>query len=214
MSNVYLKADRLSFLAIITLLISLSFRVDSTHALEAQATIRGGEDGGTISRHLYGHFAEHLGRCIYDGIWVGENSSIPNDRGIRKDIIDALKALNIPNLRWPGGCYADDYHWRDGIGPRDKRSKRVNIHWGNVVDTNAFGTHEFLDLCELIGADPYIAGKRRQRHSAGDARLARIHDLRRRQRAGQPAPRQRPREAVENSVRRRSATRIGAAAAK
>jgi alpha-N-arabinofuranosidase len=125
---------------------------------EAQATIRGDQDGGTISRHLYGHFAEHLGRCIYDGIWVGEDSSIPNTRGIRTDIIDALKELDIPNLRWPGGCYADDYHWRDGIGPRDERPRRVNMHWGQVVDTNAFGTHEFLDLCELIGAEPYLAG--------------------------------------------------------
>jgi alpha-L-arabinofuranosidase len=126
--------------------------------LEAQATIHGDQDGGTISRNLYGHFAEHLGRCIYDGIWVGEDSSIPNTRGIRRDIIDALRKLNIPVLRWPGGCYADDYHWRDGIGPLDQRPHRVNIHWGQVVDTNAFGTHEFLDLCELIGAEPYLAG--------------------------------------------------------
>jgi alpha-L-arabinofuranosidase len=126
--------------------------------LAAQATIHGDQDGGVISRNLYGHFAEHLGRCIYDGIWVGEDSSIPNTRGIRNDIIQALRDLNIPNLRWPGGCFADDYHWRDGIGPREDRPKRVNIHWGQVVDTNEFGTHEFLDLCELIGAEPYIAG--------------------------------------------------------
>jgi alpha-N-arabinofuranosidase len=156
MMNVYRKSARVSFL--VMLLTIASFRVSRSEALEAQAVIRGGEDGGTISRHIYGHFAEHLGRCIYDGIWVGEDSSISNVRGIRKDIVDALKALDIPNLRWPGGCYADDYHWRDGIGPRDKRPKRVNIHWGSVVDTNAFGTHEFLDLCEQIGAEPYIAG--------------------------------------------------------
>lgn len=130
----------------------------SAAALEATAVIRGDKEQGVISRHLYGHFAEHLGRCIYDGIWVGEDSPIPNVRGHRKDIVEALRALQIPNLRWPGGCYADDYHWRDGIGPRDQRPRRVNIHWGQVVDTNAFGTHEFLDLCEQIGAEPYIAG--------------------------------------------------------
>ena len=130
----------------------------AAQALEATAVIRGDQDGGTISRHIYGHFAEHLGRCIYDGIWVGEDSTIPNTRGMRTDIIEALKKLDIPNLRWPGGCFADDYHWRDGIGPPDQRPKRVNMHWGQVTDTNAFGTHEFLDLCELIGAEPYIAG--------------------------------------------------------
>jgi alpha-N-arabinofuranosidase len=130
----------------------------TARALEATAVIRGDEELGTISRHIYGHFAEHLGGCIYDGIWVGEDSPIPNVRGNRKDIIESLRNLNIPNLRWPGGCYADDYHWRDGIGPRDKRPHRVNIHWGQLVDTNAFGTHEFLDLCEQIGAEPYIAG--------------------------------------------------------
>jgi alpha-N-arabinofuranosidase len=158
MLNVHSEAGRLFIFGTITLLLPLTFQVGAVKALEAQATILGGEDGGTISRHLYGHFAEHLGGCIYDGIWVGEGSTIPNVRGIRKDIIDALRDLNIPNLRWPGGCYADDYHWRDGIGPRDKRPARVNIHWGNVLDSNAFGTHEFLDLCELIGAEPYIAG--------------------------------------------------------
>lgn len=126
--------------------------------LEARAVIFAEQESGTISRHLYGHFAEHLGRCIYDGIWVGEDSSIPNTRGIRNDIVEALRRIKIPNLRWPGGCFADDYHWRDGIGPRAQRPRRVNMHWGQVVDTNAFGTHEFLDLCELVGAEPYIAG--------------------------------------------------------
>jgi len=129
-----------------------------TEPLEARAVVFADQDSGTISRHLYGHFAEHLGRCIYDGLWVGEDSSIPNTRGIRTDIVEALRKIKIPNLRWPGGCFADDYHWRDGIGPREKRPRRVNIHWGQVVDTNAFGTHEFLDLCELLGAEPYIAG--------------------------------------------------------
>lgn len=115
-------------------------------------------DGPVINRHIYGHFAEHLGRCIYDGIWVGETSSIPNTRGIRNDIAAALRRINIPNLRWPGGCFADDYHWRDGIGPREARAHRVNTHWGNVIESNAFGTHEFLDLCRQLGCEPYICG--------------------------------------------------------
>ncbi|MBI5960091.1 MAG: alpha-N-arabinofuranosidase, partial [Chloroflexi bacterium] len=121
-------------------------------------TIYADGDGPTISRHIYGHFAEHLGRCIYDGIWVGENSPIPNTRGIRNDIVEALRRINIPNLRWPGGCFADDYHWRDGIGPREDRSSRVNTHWGNVTENNAFGTHEFMDLCAQLECEPYICG--------------------------------------------------------
>ncbi|WP_205857795.1 alpha-N-arabinofuranosidase [Phytoactinopolyspora endophytica] len=114
--------------------------------------------GPTISRHLYGHFAEHLGRCIYDGFYVGEGSAVPNVGGIRTDIVDALRALDIPNLRWPGGCFADEYHWRDGIGPKESRPSMVNTHWGNVVENNHFGTHEFMDLCEMLGAEPYISG--------------------------------------------------------
>ena len=111
-----------------------------------------------INKHIYGHFAEHLGRCIYGGFWVGENSPVPNTRGIRNDVVQALKDMKIPNLRWPGGCFADEYHWMDGIGPRDKRPKMVNTHWGGVVEDNSFGTHEFLDLCEQLGAEPYICG--------------------------------------------------------
>jgi len=112
----------------------------------------------TISRHIYGHFSEHLGRCIYGGYWVGEGSSIPNTRGIRNDIVEALKKTQIPNLRWPGGCFADEYHWMDGIGPRGQRPKMINTHWGGVTEDNSFGTHEFLDLCEQLGAEPYICG--------------------------------------------------------
>jgi alpha-N-arabinofuranosidase len=111
-----------------------------------------------ISKHVYGHFSEHLGRCIYGGLWVGEDSHIPNINGVRKDIIDALKHIKIPNLRWPGGCFADEYHWMDGIGPRDQRAKMVNTHWGGVVEDNSFGTHEFLDLCEVLETEPYICG--------------------------------------------------------
>ena len=113
--------------------------------------------GPTISRHLYGHFAEHLGRCVYEGFWVGEDSDIPNVGGIRTDVVEALRELSIPNLRWPGGCFADTYHWRDGIGPASDRPRIVNTHWGDVVEDNAFGTHEFMALCELLGTAPYVS---------------------------------------------------------
>ena len=114
--------------------------------------------GERISRHIYGHFAEHLGRCIYGGFFVGEGSEIPNESGIRLDVVDALRAIRIPNLRWPGGCFADNYHWRDGIGPREDRPRMVNSHWGDVVEDNSFGTHEFMQLCEMLGAAPPVSG--------------------------------------------------------
>lgn len=113
---------------------------------------------GKINKNIYGHFSEHLGRCIYEGIWVGENSEIPNIKGFRKDVLDALKNLNIPVLRWPGGCFADEYHWMDGVGAREKRPYMINTHWGGVVENNHFGTHEFLEFCEIVGAEPYICG--------------------------------------------------------
>ena len=111
-----------------------------------------------ISKHIYGHFAEHLGRSVYDGFYVGEKSSIPNTNGVRNDIIEALRGLKIPNLRWPGGCFADEYHWKDGVGSKDQRPAIINTHWGMVEENNSFGTHEFLELCELLGAEPYLAG--------------------------------------------------------
>ncbi len=110
-----------------------------------------------INKEIYGHFAEHLGRCVYGGIYVGKDSPIPNINGYRKDVVEALKELRIPVLRWPGGCFADTYHWRDGIGPKENRKKIVNIHWGGVTEDNSFGTHEFLDFCELIGCEAYVA---------------------------------------------------------
>ena len=111
-----------------------------------------------INKQIYGQFSEHLGNCIYGGLWVGENSAVPNTRGYRTDVLNALKNLSIPNLRWPGGCFADEYHWRDGIGPKEQRPKMVNNNWGGVVEDNSFGTHEFLNLCELLGCEPYISG--------------------------------------------------------
>lgn len=113
----------------------------------------------TISRHIYGHFAEHLGRGIYGGFYVGEdNKKIPNIDGVRMDVIEALKKLKIPNLRWPGGCFADTYQWKEGIGPKKDRPSMINVWWGNVKEDNSFGTHEFLNMCELLGAEPYLGG--------------------------------------------------------
>lgn len=111
-----------------------------------------------ISREIYGHFAEHLGHCIYGGFFVGDTSKIPNTNGVRNDIIAALKKMKIPVLRWPGGCFADTYHWKDGIGPKDKRPSLVNRWWGGVTEDNSFGVHDFLNMCELLGAEPYLAG--------------------------------------------------------
>ncbi|MBM7540925.1 alpha-N-arabinofuranosidase [Amphibacillus cookii] len=113
---------------------------------------------GKIDKNIYGQFAEHLGRCIYEGLWVGEDSPIPNTNGIRNDVLAALKDLNIPVLRWPGGCFADEYHWKDGVGPRQERKRMVNTHWGGVIENNHFGTHEFMKLCELLETEPYING--------------------------------------------------------
>jgi alpha-L-arabinofuranosidase len=130
-------------------------------AVEAQkaateVTIHAGRSGAIINKNVYGQFSEHLGSGIYGGIYVGENSPIPNTRGFRNDVIAALKELRVPMVRWPGGCFADEYHWRDGIGPKDKRPVRINTNWGGVPESNSFGTHEFFDFVEMIGADAYV----------------------------------------------------------
>ncbi|MBQ3879973.1 MAG: alpha-N-arabinofuranosidase [Oscillospiraceae bacterium] len=111
-----------------------------------------------IHPEVYGNFSEHLGRCIYEGVYVGENSTIPNVNGMRTDVVEALKKMKLPVLRWPGGCFADEYHWRDGIGPKESRKKMINTHWGGVVEDNSFGTHEFFELCRQIGCKPYVNG--------------------------------------------------------
>lgn len=114
--------------------------------------------GPKISKYIYGHFAEHLGRCIYGGIYVGEDSEIPNVNGMRQDVVEALKNIKIPVLRWPGGCFADEYHWKDGIGPKENRNKMVNTHWGGVTENNHFGTHEFFELIKQLECDAYVNG--------------------------------------------------------
>jgi alpha-L-arabinofuranosidase len=112
----------------------------------------------TINKHIYGHFSEHLGRCIYGGLYAGENNKlVPHINGMRTDVVNALKDLNIPNLRWPGGCFADTYHWKDGIGPKEDRPEIVNTWWGNVTEDNSFGSHEFMELCRQLGTEPYFS---------------------------------------------------------
>ena len=140
----------------ILILLSVTHTMSYGQTSEIKITID--KNAPTISKHIYGHFAEHLGRCIYDGFYVGEDSDIPNTMGVRNDIVKALKDLKIPNLRWPGGCFADTYHWKDGVGPQENRPTIVNTWWGNVTEDNSFGTHNFLNLCKLLDTEPYLAG--------------------------------------------------------
>jgi len=132
--------------------------VRAATGLTRNITVLADQEVGTVRPEFHGHFAEHLGSCVYGGLWVGKNSPIPNVNGHRRQAVEYLKELGIPVLRWPGGCYADDYHWRDGVGPAESRPKRVNIHWGGYLEDGSFGTHEFIGLCRLIGAEPYLAG--------------------------------------------------------
>ena len=142
-----------------TVLVSLMAAATLPLFAQKDASIRIYPEQGNqqISKHIYGQFAEHLGTCIYGGLWVGPESEIPNTQGYRNDVLNALKELKIPNLRWPGGCFADEYHWMDGIGPKENRPKMVNNNWGGTIEDNSFGTHEFLNLCELLGCEPYIS---------------------------------------------------------
>src|SRR5215217_1508284 len=159
----FLKGRKLLWLAALTgcfLITTAAHHVQAQSPEPGKATlvVRADQPKGAINRNIYGQFAEHLGRLIYEGLWVGETSPIPNTRGLRNDVVTALKRLKVPVLRWPGGCFADEYHWRDGIGPREKRPRMVNTHWGGVVENNHFGTHEFMDLVELLGCEAYISG--------------------------------------------------------
>lgn len=138
-------------------LLCLSLITFTLSAQQAEITINADQSHTVINKNIYGHFAEHLGHCIYGGFYVGEDSEIPNTDGVRNDIIKALKELKVPVLRWPGGCFADTYHWKDGIGSKDDRPTMVNQWWGGVTEDNSFGTHDFLNMCERIGAEPYLA---------------------------------------------------------
>jgi alpha-N-arabinofuranosidase len=143
--------------AVTTLSALLPRGIFSQSSASKKAVIHADEEIGTVRPEFHSNFSEHLGSCVYGGIWVGKNSPIPNINGYRKAVVDYLKELGVPVLRWPGGCFADDYHWRDGIGPANKRPKRVNTNWGHYTEDNSFGTHEFIGFCRLIGAEPYFA---------------------------------------------------------
>ncbi len=133
------------------LVASVSAQGPISLALDASKT------GATIDRNIFGQFAEHLGHGIYEGIWVGPDSSIPNTRGIRNDVVSALEALKVPNVRWPGGCFADEYHWRNGIGPAGRRTVTLNPNWGGVIEPNSFGSDEFMDFLHQIGSEAYLS---------------------------------------------------------
>ena len=141
----------------LTLIFALALTLGATAQVKVQV-YETATDQPRIPAEIYGQFSEHLGRCIYEGIWVGKDSKIPNKDGYRTDVVKALKDLKIPVLRWPGGCFADEYHWMDGVGPQENRPKLVNNNWGSTIEDNSFGTHEFLNLCELLGTEPYISG--------------------------------------------------------
>jgi alpha-N-arabinofuranosidase len=136
-------------------ILSLSANAQTT---ECKVVVDASQLKVKINKNIYGQFSEHLGNGIYGGIWVGENSTIRNTNGIRNDVVEALRRIMVPVLRWPGGCFADEYHWKDGIGPRDKRPAMVNTNWGGVTEDNSFGTHEFMELCRQLGCDAYICG--------------------------------------------------------
>ncbi|HNW49680.1 MAG TPA: alpha-L-arabinofuranosidase C-terminal domain-containing protein [Prolixibacteraceae bacterium] len=145
---------KLIILGIFTLIFAgVSAQTNNTATIDATST-----NANKINRFIYSQFSEHLGNCIYDGIWVGENSKIPNKDGIRTDVVNALKEIQIPALRWPGGCFADEYHWKDGIGTKSDRPKMINTNWGGVTEDNSFGTHEFMDLCNQLNCEAYISG--------------------------------------------------------
>jgi alpha-L-arabinofuranosidase len=148
---------RLTGAALLAVTLAGSATAQNVPAPSVDVSIDTSRPGAPIARQIYGHFAEHLGRGIYEGIWVGPDSKIPNIRGYRTDVVNALKALQVPVIRWPGGCFADLYDWRDGIGPRNQRPTRINVYWGGVTDNNAVGTHEFMDFAELVGAEAYVS---------------------------------------------------------
>ncbi|MDO4823295.1 MAG: alpha-L-arabinofuranosidase C-terminal domain-containing protein [Bacteroidales bacterium] len=140
-------------LAINCLFVAISINAQK----ESTVTLQINDAKQVINKEIYGQFAEHLGSCIYGGLWVGKDSKIPNTQGYRNDVLQALKDIKVPVMRWPGGCFADEYHWMDGVGPQEKRPRMVNNNWGGTVEDNSFGTHEFLNLCELLGCEPYVS---------------------------------------------------------
>src|SRR5216110_1171726 len=145
-----------SLLARLTLL-AVAMAAPAVAAQKVALFIDVSKPGPKIDRNLFGQFAEHLGHGVYEGIWVGPDSKIPNTRGIRNDVVAALKAIKVPNVRWPGGCFADEYHWRKGIGPASARTSTLNASWGGVIEPNSFGTEEYMDFLGQIGAEAFLS---------------------------------------------------------
>ena len=162
-----------------------------------------------IDPNIHGQFVEHLGRGVYEGIWVGPESPIPNTRGIRKDVVAALRKISIPLVRWPGGCFAENYHWRDAIGPGAQRPRGVNTAWGDEVETNQFGTHEFMDFIEQVGAQPYISVNVASGSTAEASGLDAIHDRTRKLRRRTGTRAQRPHRTLENPLHRHRQRDLG-----
>ena len=181
------------------------------HAQRVELSVDLSNPGAKIDRNIFGQFAEHLGHGISDGIWVGPDSTIPNTRGIRNDVVTALKAIRVPNVRWPGGCFADEYHWRNGIG--NPRTVTLNPNWGGVIEPNTFGTHEFMDFLESDWSGGLRFRERRLRHSTGSSRMARISDHRSADNSGQRARSQRSSRSLQSRAFWASATKAGTAAA-
>src|SRR5579864_1583355 len=154
---------------VITVLLAAALTLPVLDAQKVELSVDASKTGTKIDRNIFGQFAEHLGHGIYEGIWVGPDSSIPNTRGIRNDVVAALKAIKVPNVRWPGGCFADEYHWRNGVGPLSQRVITLNPNWGGVIEPNTFGSNEFMDFVDQIGAEAYISdnvGSGTQREAA------------------------------------------------
>ena len=191
-----------------TVLVSLMAAAALPLFAQKDASIRIYPEQGNqqISKHIYGQFAEHLGTCIYGGLWVGPESEIPNTRGYRNDVLNALKELKIPNLRWPGGCFADEYHWMDGIGPKENRPKMVNNNWGGTIEDNSFGTHEFLNLCELLGCEPYISANV---GSGTVEEMAKWVEYMTSEGDSPPTPTERTRQGMESQIHRRRKRKLG-----
>ena len=174
-------------------------------SLEVQAN----RPGAKINRDIFGQFAEHLGSGIYGGIWVGPNSPIPNVRGIRSDVVQALRAIQVPNVRWPGGCFGDNYHWRNGIGPRALRPGTLNPDWGGVIEPNSFGTEEYFDFLGQIGAEAFISENIGSGTVSGSRGLVRIYDLGQADHAGQAARRERPPDSLQDQGPRTRQRELG-----
>ena len=203
------RMKNLRGLVIASVLACLTAEPALAESFDARITIQADRPGAVINPDIYGQFVEHLGRGVYEGIWVGPDSPIPNTRGIRNDVVAALRKIRIPLVRWPGGCFAENYHWRDAIGPRAQRPRGVNTAWGDEVETNQFGTHEFMDFVEQVGAQPYISVNVASGSTCRSPGMDAIHDGARKFRRRPGTRAQRTNRALENSFHRHRQRDLG-----